>query len=184
MKLNSLELLKFLPLYMQDDLNAQGFAYTVQRQLDKIILLIDQALIYGRVEELSSEVLDELAWQFNIPEYNSTFSLEVKRTLISQCMLIHQTRGTVAAVEKVITDVFGVGWVEEWFDYATTGDPYHFNVHTTNPIVTDELHDEFIRVLTTTKNLRSVLDEIIVDLVTSMNVYHGAVLHMGQFIAI
>ena len=59
MKLKELDLLEFLPKYMQQDLTAQGIAYAVTIELKKIIDVIEKKCnIYGRIEELEENLID------------------------------------------------------------------------------------------------------------------------------
>ena len=179
MKLDSLIMSEFLPQFMQQDKTALGFAYALDRQLKKIIMKIADLKVYSDIDNLPEQLLDELAWQFNIPEYNLSYSIDVKRTLVKTCIETHRHRGTVSAVEKVITDIFGEGWVEEWFEYG--GEAGYFKIHTTNSAVTDEMVDEFERVLSTTQNIRSWLEQVIVEMVANMNLYVGMYYHEAEF---
>lgn len=171
MKLNDLDLSMFIPQFMREDKNAQALIYAIQQALIPIIQDIKHASIYARIDELEENVLDMLAEQFNIPEYNKTYAIGVKRSLIKNCMLIHHQRGTVSAVEKVVNDVFGNAKVEEWFDYD--GEPYHFKVYTSNASASDEMLGEFERIISVSQNVRSYLEAAIVELYQSMDVYVG-----------
>ena len=171
MKLNNIDLSRLLPQFMRDDETTNAFVYAVERQLNKVSASIAAARVYSRIDEMEDELLDELAWQFNIPEYNSEYELSVKRNLIKTSMIIHHQRGTVGAVEKVIENIYGTATLEEWFDYD--GQPYHFRVRTTNTNVTDEMLADLDRIIKETQNIRSYLEEVIVELMQSMNLYYG-----------
>lgn len=172
MKLDDVDLFRFLPQFMRGDRNTQAFVYAITGQLKAIALSIVHARIYSRIDELSEVVLDELAWQFNVPEYNLEYSIEVKRDIIKRCMVIHRQRGTAGAVERVVKNIFGeASYLEEWFEYD--GEPYHFKVHTSNPNITDEMLHEIERVIKETQNVRSWLEEVIIELMQKMNLYIG-----------
>lgn len=177
MKLNELELKKLLPQFMQDDKSAQALAYAVETVFKDTINSIIYVKIYSRINELSDELLDELAWQFNVPEYNATYDLETKRALIKSCFMTHYTRGTVGIVEKIVNDIFGDARVVEWFDYD--GQPFHFRVHTSNPSASDEMLEEFERIVKVTQNCRSYLEAVVVELLQSMNIYVGITCTIG-----
>ena len=123
MKITELDILEFLPQYMRQDKTAQGMAYAINKVLKDIASQIVLCNIYGRIEQLDSALLDELAWQFNVTEYIPTLDITARRAIIKNCINTHRQRGTVAAVEKVISDVFGNGYVEEWFNYDKTKPP-------------------------------------------------------------
>ena len=56
--------------------------------------------------------------------YNPGWDIEAKRATIKSSDKIYRKRGTKWAVEQVIADVFGGGFVTEWNEYG--GEPYHF----------------------------------------------------------
>lgn len=171
LKLTEIELSRLLPQFMREDATLRAFVYAIEKQLNKISANIEYAKIYARIDKMSDEWLDELAWQFNIPEYNAAYDVSTKRNLIKNAMVTHHQRGTAGAVEKVIKDIFGIASLEEWFEYG--GQPYHFRVHTSNPNASDEMLADLERVIKETQNIRSYLEEVVVELMQSMNLYIG-----------
>ena len=182
MKLKELDLLEFLPQYLRQDKTAQGIMYAATKLFAEIVKETEKCNIYGRFDELDSDLLDELAWQFNVPEYIPTLDIVAKRAIISNCIQTHRQRGTVAAVEKVVEDVFGNGYVEEWFEYD--GEPYHFKVHTTNSTVTDTMIAEFEKLVASTQNVRSVLENVVIETGVEMSSYQGIYTHTAEIIYI
>ena len=118
MKLSELDLMEFLPAWMRTDENAEALAYAIEQQLRQVISQIGALSIYTSIDTQGDTILDELGWQFNIPEYDSSLPIDTKRKLVKSAILTHKQRGTVAAVERVVSDIFGDGWVEEWFQYG------------------------------------------------------------------
>ncbi len=184
MRINELDLMEFFPQYMRQDKTAQGIAYAVTQVFKDIVINnIEKCNIYGRIGQLEENMLDELAWQFNIPEYIPTLDLTAKRAIIKNCMLIHRQRGTVAAVENVIASVFGNGYVEEWFNYDKNK-PYHFKVHTTNASTTDAMITEFEKLVASTQNVRSVLEAVIIETSLEMSSFQGIYTHTAEIVYI
>lgn len=179
MKLKELNMIEFLPQYMRQDKTAQGMAYAVTKVLKNVAEKIKLCNIYGRIEELDGVLLDELAWQFNVPEYIYTLDINAKRAIIKNCIETHRQRGTVAAIEKVIADVFGNGYVEEWFNYDMEK-PFHFKVHTTNTNVSDSMISEFERLIKSTQNVRSVLDAVVIETSFDMESFQGIYTHIAE----
>ena len=182
MKLSELDLLEFLPAWMRTDENARALAYAVERQLERLISQFDALVIYASIGTQSDAILDELGWQFNVPEYSSGLPIETKRKLIQTAILTHKQRGTVAAVERIVSDIFGDGWVEEWFEYD--GDAYHFRVHTSNVSAGDEEAAYFESVVKSSQNVRSYLEAVIIESVMQMQLYWGGYLHTAETIYI
>lgn len=183
MRLNEIDIIEFLPQYMREDKTAQGIAYAVTQVFKDIVINnIDKCNIYGRIGQLEENMLDELAWQFNIPEYIPTIDVPTKRSIIKNCMETHRQRGTVSSVEKVISSVFGNGYVNEWFKYD--GEPYHFKVHTTNNSTTDNMIAEFEKLVASTQNVRSVLEAVIIETALDMASFQGIYMHTAEIVYI
>lgn len=172
MRLHEIDILRLIPQFMRNDETARAFAYALNNKLKEVTEKAQHAQIYARIDSLSEEVLDELAWQFNIVEYRHEYDISTKRELIKGCMEIHHKRGTVAAVEDVVRKIFGDATIEEWFDYG--GEPYHFKIYTSNITSTDEMVQEVIRTVRDTQNVRSHLEEVIIEFETqSMDIFVG-----------
>lgn len=172
MRLNDVDLSRLMPQFMRNDRNFKAFSYALEKELKRLSANIVHASIYSRIDSLSEEVLDELAWQFNVVEYRSEYDISIKRKLIKNSMIIHKRRGTVAAVEDVVTNIFGNATVEEWFEYG--GEPYHFKIKTSNVESSDEMIAEITQIVKETQNARSYLEEVIVEIIQKMNLYVGS----------
>lgn len=182
MKLQDLDILKFQTQHMQKDPTTMAMSAALNPIFQEIAEEIKQSLIFSRVDELPEKLLDELAWELKIDWYDATAAIEIKRALIKSSDKVHMYLGTPYAVELVIQDYFGDGFVQEWFDYG--GNPYMFKVVTNNVSVSGELANQFIKVLNAVKNRRSHLEEIIIALSGEMNNYFAGVVHTGDFLQI
>lgn len=171
MRLTDIDFLRLLPQFMRDDRNAKAFAYAVQSQIIAVSLNIEHARLYSRIDSLTEEVLDELAWQFNIPEYRNDYDIAVKRELLKGCMELHYKRGTLGAVEDAVQKIFGDATVEEWFDYG--GEPYHFRIRTSNTSASDAMVAEIAKIVKETQSVRSHLEQVVVEIIQSMNLFVG-----------
>ena len=141
---------------------------------------VNNVIILPRVDDVSEEILDHLAYFFHVDFYDLSLDIETKRKLVKESVYIHQIKGTPLAVEILISTLFGEGEVSEWFEYGDT--PYRFRVITGNESVTTERAEEFIRALNTVKNARSVLDRVILLQSEKMNLYWGGIVHQGSYV--
>lgn len=182
MDLNNINLLSLQTRYMQQDPITSALCAALTPQLQQLAEDIGRCLIYAMVNQLDSEILDELAWQMHVDWYDATADIVVKRQLIKNAIKVHKYRGTPYAVEQVVQDYFGDGYVEEWFDYD--GNPYHFRVVTSNAAVTGSQAEQFAKAIEKIKNLRSRLDQVIVSMAAELQLYYGVVLQIGDFITI
>lgn len=182
MDLTNINLLSLQTRYMQQDETTRALCAALTKQLLELSGEIVKCLIYARISELDVTILDELATQMRVDWYDSTAPVEIKRQLVKNAIKVHKYRGTPYAIEQVVQDCFGDGFVEEWFDYG--GEPYHFRVVTSNPAVTGEQATQFAQAVETVKNIRSVLDQVIVSMSAEMPGYFGMILQTGDFITL
>ena len=182
MDISNIELLALQTKAMQSDPTTIGLCAALTPQLNMVSNQVDSILIYSNIEKLPHEVLDILAWQFHINWYVATAELETKRRLIKNAFKVHKSKGTPYAVEQVIQDMFGDGFVTEWFEYG--GEPYHFKVITTNPSVTAELANQFNMAVNAVKRKSTILEQIIISLSGELNLYYAGVVHTGDNLTI
>jgi phage tail P2-like protein len=179
LKFDDLDLLQFMPVFMREDLTAQGFAYAIRRQMPKVVEAIEYIKVYAYIDNLDDIILDELAWQFNVPEYQSDMDITAKRALLKNCLKTHKERGTPAAVEKVVEDIFGDGYMEEWFQYG--GDPYHFRIVTSNPSVNTDQANLFLSIIKNVQRGTTVMDTVIVEMAAQLTPYYATALQIGEY---
>lgn len=182
MNLNNIDLLSLQTLQMREDPTTIALCTALNPKFKDLGNEVKSCLIYSRIDYLDSEVLDELAWQMNINWYDSKADIDIKRALIKNSLKVFKYRGTPYAVEQVVQDYFGDGYVEEWFEYE--GNPYMFRVVTSNPAVTAELANQFSMAVDSVKNMRSHLEQIIVALSGEFNIFLGGVVHTGDILTI
>ena len=157
--LQSTSLLDILPQNLLADKKINAEARALDDELQKITEATRNALLLPRLDELSEEVIDLLAWQWHVDFYEPSMSIETKRQLVRESIAWHRIKGTKAAVEKMAQTVFKGGVVTEWFEYG--GEPYHFRIDLlTAPNITQDDTARLLAVVNAAKNVRSVLDEL------------------------
>lgn len=179
MDLNNIDLLSLQTKQMKQDLFTQAMCTALTPQFRKLAGDVKNCLILPNINELSEEVLDELAWELHVDWYDATAPIEIKRNLIKNSDKVHMTLGTPYAVEQVVEDYFGDGYMQEWFEYG--GEPYHFNIITSNTSITGDLANQFFKSITPVKRGSSILDQVIVSMVGEIIEYWGFVLQIGDF---
>ena len=157
--LQSTSLLDILPQNLLADKKINASAQALDDELQKLTEATRNALLLPRLDELSEEVIDLLAWQWHVDFYEPSMSIETKRQLVRESIAWHRIKGTKAAVEKMAQTVFKGGVVTEWFEYG--GEPYHFRIDVLNaPNMTEESRERLLAVVNASKNTRSWLDEL------------------------
>lgn len=119
----------------------------------------DLLLIYPAIDSLNEQLIDYLAVQMHVDEYDDTETLDVKRQQVKQSFLLHRLKGTKYAVQKAVSTVYQSAKVEEWPEYS--GEPYHFRVTgITAPMNGTKNINKLVRLINAYKNTRSWLDYI------------------------
>lgn len=119
----------------------------------------DLLLIYPAIDTLGEDLIDCLAVQLHVDEYDDTAALSVKRQQVKESLLLHRLKGTKYAVQKAVSTVYQSAKVEEWPEYS--GEPYHFRVTgITAPMNETKTINKLARLINAYKNTRSWLDYV------------------------
>ncbi|MBQ7478889.1 MAG: phage tail protein I [Selenomonadaceae bacterium] len=139
-----------------DTKNVREPAEAICRQIHKINP--DILLLYGSIDELPSELLDHLSALCHVDNYDSGYSLDVKRKLIKDSILVHKHKGTKLAIKTHIANLFGDSHIEEWYEYG--GNPFTFRMAIDGEGVFDETRgiSELLEAVKSVKNVRSQWD--------------------------
>lgn len=153
-------LLRTLPEVFRNDKRMVALASSIADVLAARPEEIRQLMIYSRIDDLSEELLDILAYDFKVDWWDGDYTLEEKRKTLKDSWRVHRMLGTKAAVETAISAIYPETQVREWFEYG--GEPYHFRllIDSTFEGIDPNKHQRVLNRVEYYKNLRSVLDEI------------------------
>lgn len=180
--LDNMSLLDLLPTSIRYDPKVIAYAEALDIELKEVKTEARKIPIFSRLDEIDDEEADQLAWGFNVSFYDVSLPIEQKRELVKNAYRFHRKKGTPAAVEELITILFGYGKVEEWFEYG--GQPGYFRVITNNPEVTQEKAQEFIKAVDSIKRGTAHLETVILAQSETIHVYNGFAIHVGKNIRI
>lgn len=180
--IKEVSLLDLLPPNLLEDENVVASAKAIDKQLQQMTQRILKMPVMSRLDDLTDEEADRMAWEFSVGFYDTTLPIEQKRELVKNAIRWHRTKGTPAAVEELIAALFGDGKVEEWWEYD--GKPGHFQVITNNPEVTQERAQEFYRAIDSVKRLSSKLEQVILSQSEKLQLYHGSAVLVSENILI
>ena len=149
-----------LPASLKENKDIIKFSSIIDNYLSNIDNIIDKLTIYARLDDgtLEEEYVDALAKTFHLlanESYRFAGTTEQKRELVRNALILHKTKGTRYAVERVcnILDMKEAK-LTEWFEDG--GEPYTFKI---NANAFDGLNEETIRLLYAMidefKNIRS-----------------------------
>ena len=171
MRLNDLQFIRLLPHWMQEDKADIGLANGMDAITKPVIQRLPLLSTWDQLDNIDEWELDEIAWEWNMFWYDNSAPIETKRQLIKTGLQVWSKLGTKWACEQVISAYFGDGYIREWFDYA--GTPGRFRVISSNPAITNERLNEFLRILDMVKRGSAHLDGIYITLTGEMNLHAG-----------
>lgn len=134
----------------------QIFCQTLQNGIDTVI----------RVDKMEEWRLDEMAWELGCL-YDFDADIENKRAWIRDAIPLYASLGTQRAVYLYLSGYFEAVEVEENWQYGAPA--YHFRV-TVSGEWTDKKEQWAKRAIESTKNVRSVLDDLAFGSSTSIHV--------------
>ena len=117
-------LMQVLPAPLANDEGMSNLGEAAAMSLAALWQKVSIPIIYPNIDNLPEDLLDILAKDFKVDWYDYNYGIRAKRALIKDAVFVHKHMGTVAAVEKALTDVWPPSSVEEWFEYG--GNPYYF----------------------------------------------------------
>lgn len=174
MKLENLDFIKVLPHWMREDEFDAALAGEITDTLLPMLGRVKTLRTWDQIDELTSEELDELAWEINIDWWRTDWTLQTKRDVIRTAQEIINKRGTKWSVEQLVISAYGIGEITEWFE-EEGGLPYHFTIRTNAPS-TEEGMEILLSMIDRVKPARSVLDEVIFSGDLKTKIYAGVAL--------
>ena len=181
-KLSGSRFTDIMPENLAEQTEIQAITYAVGRQVEKLLAYADGARTYAAIYAVPEKVLDLLAVELRTPYYDENFSLPTKRALIQETILFYTQMGTPAATEKIVSSIFGRGYIKEWFEY--NGEPHHFRVIVENMEAVEKLLGEFLNVLRAVKRLSSWLDSVTVLQRHEHHLYTGFAVRVGRIVSL
>ena len=115
-----------LPNSLQGYESIKMLGQIIAGYLNNISEEIDKTIIFPRIDELSEELLDVLAYDLHIDWYDYSYSIEQKRNVIKTSINVHRKLGTKYAVETALRAAYPDSKVVPWFENG--GAPYSFEV--------------------------------------------------------
>lgn len=150
---------KYLPQPLTNDPKMVALAKAAADELLTASGLIENVLIYSRIDELPEELVDILAYDLHVDWYDFSYPLAAKRDLLKSSVQVHKKMGTKYAIEKALSALYPESEVEEWFEYE--GEPGHFHIVcdvTTSRITAS--YSDIVRAVKLYKRLSAHMDEV------------------------
>ena len=91
--------------------------------------------------------LPYLAWAFSVDRWEETWSETVKRQAVSDAFWIHQRKGTVAAVRRVIETLGYNMTLQEWWAVADPAGTFRLEIDLNDIGITESMIKELERII-------------------------------------
>ncbi|EOI6870037.1 TPA: phage tail protein I [Yersinia enterocolitica] len=158
--LTSVSLMDVLPDSLTGDPVVMAMAAALDKELTEITKLVTLPTLYCRIDQLDSQTLDHLAWQFNADTWRRSWHLPLKRSVIKSIIMNKRQKGTRWAVEDAVSSLGANVTVVEWWETTPPGEPHTFTVtstvnHFAGQVPAGEMLDDINRRITSIKPARS-----------------------------
>lgn len=171
-------LMRSLPEVLKQDEGMNALARGIAQALSDRVKEVESLSLYARTGELPEELLDILAYDFNVAWWDRSLKLEDKRRMIQESWHVRRHLGTKYAVELAVSAAFGSGVVTEWFEYG--GEPYHFRISFVELRKVWDNYDGFLSMLEAVKRKSAVLDSLTAMKTIEPKLYYGIALIEGR----
>ena len=102
-----------------------------------------------------AHLLPYLAWAFSVDRWDTTWTDATKRGVISAAFYVHQRKGTISALRRVVEPLGYLLEVEEWWETSPEGTPGTFalRIGVLDTGITDGMYTELTRLVDDAKPL-------------------------------
>ena len=116
--------------------------------------------ILARIDQLDTNVLDHLAWQFNAKTWRDTWPIALKRSVIKAIIQVKAKLGTRYAVEQAVQSLGSSVSIQEWWQFDPPKEPHTFDIIVTlndqgGEVPEAQLQEDIIMLIKDSKPVRS-----------------------------
>ncbi|UZL41975.1 phage tail protein I [Klebsiella pneumoniae] len=127
-----------------------------------------------------AKFLPYLAWAFSVDRWEETWTETAKRKAVSDAFWIHQRKGTVAAVKRVIE---GLGYsmtLEEWWEVADPAGTFRLEVDLNDIGITEPMIAELERTIGDAKPVSRHISQLTLSASADGMVHIGSAMIDGE----
>jgi len=126
--ITEISVVDLLPASIRQDESVVAAAQAIDSELNAVSQLCMVPALLARIDELSSNTLDHLAWQFDSKVWRESWPVYLKRSVIKTVILEKSKKGTRSSLENALVSMGSAAVVTEWFEKTPAADPYTFDV--------------------------------------------------------
>ncbi|HHT3344669.1 TPA: phage tail protein I [Klebsiella pneumoniae] len=128
--------------------------------------------------------LPYLAWAFSVDRWEETWSETEKRQAVSDAFWIHQRKGTVAAVRRVIETLGYSMTLQEWWEVADPAGTFRLEIDLNDIGITETMIKELERIIGDAKPVSRHISQLTLSARTHGTANIGAALVDGEVITV
>lgn len=131
-----------------------------------------------------AKFLPYLAWAFSVDSWDESWSDAEKRSVISEAFWLHQRKGTVAAIRRVIEKMGYSMSIAEWWEVADPAGTFWLEVDVNDIGITTRMLDELTRLIDDAKPVSRHMAQMNIAVKVRGDIHTGAALCCGEIISI
>ncbi|HFS6024373.1 phage tail protein I [Raoultella ornithinolytica] len=128
--------------------------------------------------------LPYLAWAFSVDSWDENWSEAEKRSVIGEAFWLHQRKGTVAALRRVIEKMGYSLSITEWWDVADPAGTFRLETDVNDIGITSRMLDELTRLINETKPVSRHMAQFNISAKVTGTIFIGVTLSSGEIITV
>lgn len=128
--------------------------------------------------------LPYLAWAFSVDRWEETWSETEKRQAVSDAFWIHQRKGTVAAVRRVIETLGYSMTLQEWWEVADPAGTFRLEIDLNDIGITESMIKELERIIGDAKPVSRHISQLTLSASTYGTAHIGTAAIDGEAITV
>ncbi|CAH3358040.1 TPA: phage tail protein I [Klebsiella pneumoniae] len=128
--------------------------------------------------------LPYLAWAFSVDRWEETWSETEKRQAVSDAFWIHQRKGTVAAVRRVIETLGYSMTLQEWWEVADPAGTFRLEIDLNDIGITEPMIKELERIIGDAKPVSRHISQLTLSASAYGTAHIGAAIIDGEVITV
>ncbi|HBS7709830.1 TPA: phage tail protein I [Klebsiella pneumoniae] len=128
--------------------------------------------------------LPYLAWAFSVDRWEETWSETEKRQAVSDAFWIHQRKGTVATVRRVIETLGYSMTLQEWWEVADPAGTFRLEIDLNDIGITEPMIKELERIIGDAKPVSRHISQLTLSASAYGTAHIGAAIADGEVITV
>ncbi|SDK67856.1 phage tail protein I [Billgrantia gudaonensis] len=129
-----------------------------------------------------AHLLPYLAWAFSVDRWDPAWSEAAKRDVIASAFYVHERKGTISALRRVVEPLGYLLEVVEWWETEPAGTPGTFSLRigVLDTGITEAMYGELERLIDDAKPVSRHITGLDITLSTDLTTYVGVAINDGD----